>query len=368
MELDKALYGCVESARLWYELLKSSLKEVGYKANESEPCVFNKMHNGKQSTVVIYVDDLFITASCSDHIYELRDHLFAKFKEATFHEGDKHSYLGMTFDFSTAGEVHLTQEHYINELLDSVTIEGTAVTPAASNLLNVSESPLLPALLKDDFHSLTARLLYLAKRTRPDLLTAVSFLTTRTTAPTVADHKKLERAIKYLRGTPTLGLRFRPSEINVTGFIDASFAVHVDYKSHTGLCVQLGGTIFAKSTKQKINTKSSTEAELIGLSDSLSHVIWCSEFLIHQGYDLGPSHVYQDNQSTMAMLKNGRSHSASRARHINIRYFWAEDLVDSGQVDIDYMPTEDMLADILTKPLQGELFRKLRNLLLNLAI
>ena len=307
------------------------------------------MHNGKQSTVVIYVDDLFITASCSDHIYELRDHLFAKFKEATFHEGDKHSYLGMTFDFSTAGEVHLTQEHYINELLDSVTIEGTAATPAASNLLNVSESPLLPALLKDDFHSLTARLLYLAKRTRPDLLTAVSFLTTRTTAPTVADHKKLERAIKYLRGTPTLGLRFKPSEINVTGFIDASFAVHVDYKSHTGLCVQLGGTIFAKSTKQKINTKSSTEAELIGLSDS-------------------PSHVYQDNQSTMAMLKNGRSHSASKARHINIRYFWAKDLVDSGQVDIDYMPTEDMLADILTKPLQGELFRKLRNLLLNLAI
>jgi hypothetical protein len=149
--------------------------------------------------------------------------------------------------------------------------------------------------------------------------------------------------------------------------VDASFAVHMDYKSHTGLCVQFGGTIFAKSTKQKINTKSSTEAELVGLSDSVSHIIWCRAFLLHQGYKLGPATVYQDNQSTMAMLKNGRSHS-NRTRHINIRYYWAKDAVDQGDIAIDYLPTEEMLADILTKPLQGELFVKLRKMLLNLLI
>ena len=369
MELDKALYGCVESAKLWYDLLRSTLEESGYIANPSEPCVLNKMHaDGKQSTCVLYVDDLFITTHSPQHGYELRDHLLNKFKEATFHEGPVHSYLGMTFDFSIKGEVKVSQEGYVAELLNGVTVEGTASTPAAANLLTVNfSSPPLSSQDRDDYHSVVARLLYLAKRTRPDLLTAVSFLTTRTHAPSAEDRKKLERALKYLRGTAELGLRFKPVNNNVTGYVDASFAVHMDYKSHTGLCVQFGGTIFAKSTKQKINTKSSTEAELVGLSDSVSHIIWCRAFLLHQGYTLGPATVYQDNQSTMAMLKNGRSHS-NRTRHINIRYYWAKDAVDQGDIAIDYLPTEEMLADILTKPLQGELFVKLRKMLLNLLI
>jgi KUP system potassium uptake protein len=119
-----------------------------------------------------------------------------------------------------------------------------------------------------------------------------------------------------------------------------------------------------KSSKQKLVAKSSTEAELIALSDALGQVIWTRNFLCAQGYDLGPFTVLQDNLSTMTMVKNGAS-TSDRTRHVNIRFFFAKDRVDSGEIKLQYCPAEDMVADLFTKPLQGELFRKLRNRLLN---
>ena len=101
------------------------------------------------------------------------------------------------------------------------------------------------------------------------------------------------------------------------------------------------------------------------MSDGLSEVIWARNFLLGQGVRLEPAVVYQDNQSSMALISKGRS-TSSRTKHINIRYFFVKDRVESGEVVIKYAPTEDMLADLLTKPLQGELFRKLRHSLLNL--
>ena len=141
--------------------------------------------------------------------------------------------------------------------------------------------------------------------------------------------------------------------------------MHTDGKSHTGVCMLLGkGAFYVQSSKQKIVSKSSTESEIIAVSDGLSEVIWARNFLLDQGVPLGPAVVYQDNKSTMALIAKGRS-TSSRTKHIHIRYFFVKDRVEAGEVVIRYAPTEEMLADILTKPLQGELFRKLRNSLLN---
>jgi hypothetical protein len=125
------------------------------------------------------------------------------------------------------------------------------------------------------------------------------------------------------------------------------------------------GAFYVQSSKQKIVSKSSTESELIAVSDGLSEVIWARNFLLNQGVRLGPAVVYQDNKSTMALMAKGRS-TSSRTKHINIRYFFVKDRVESGEVVITYAPTEAMIADLLTKPLQGELFRRLRRSLLNL--
>jgi hypothetical protein len=122
---------------------------------------------------------------------------------------------------------------------------------------------------------------------------------------------------------------------------------------------------YSTSKKQRINTKSSTEAELVGVDDSMPLVVWTRNFLIGQGYDISDNVVFQDNQSAMLLEKNGRASSGRRTRHINIRYFFVTDRVKSGEVRIEYCPTAEMVADFFTKPLQGSLFRKLRGIILN---
>jgi hypothetical protein len=364
--LRKALYGCIESAKLWYDLLSSNLISAGYTSNPLDKCIFNKMVNGKQCTIVVYVDDLFVTCTDQDMIQEVEDLLRAQFRDITIHDGLIHSYLGMTWDFSAPGEVKITMEGYISELLKECNIAGAVTTPATNNLFLTREAILLDAEAKSLFHTRVAKLLYLAKRVRPDILLAVSYLTTRVQAPDVDDLHKLTRVLKYINGTSNMGIILRAhGPIKVLAYIDAAYGVHEDGKSHSGLSICLGfGSVLSKSTKQQLVTKSSTEAELVAESDFASIAIFCKEFLIAQGEEVSEAVIYQDNMSTIAMLKNGGSKS-DRTRHMNVRYFWTKERVDNGDISIMYIPTDEMIADILTKPLQGDKFVELRQILLN---
>ena len=153
----------------------------------------------------------------------------------------------------------------------------------------------------------------------------------------------------------------------VKWWADAAFAVHKDMKSHTGGIMTLGkGAVQTVSQKQKLNTKSSTEAELVGADDVVSHLMWTKHFLEAQGYECKQTILYQDNTSAMLLEKNGRESSSKRTRHINIHYFYITDKVRNGDFKIEHCPTDDMIADFMTKPLMGVKFKKFRKWILNL--
>ena len=118
-----------------------------------------------------------------------------------------------------------------------------------------------------------------------------------------------------------------------------------------------GGSVLAKSSKQKIVTKSSTESELVAITDSIGEIIWLRNFLVEQGYLMPPAVLFQDNMSTIALCEKGEA--GHRTKHIKIRNFFIKELIDSGEVVIRHMPTDDMVADVLTKPLQGAKFETL---------
>ena len=113
------------------------------------------------------------------------------------------------------------------------------------------------------------------------------------------------------------------------------------------------------------NTRSSTKAELVGLYDVLPQIIWTHNFLLAQGYAINDSIVHQDNKSTILLAENGRASCSKRTRHLNIRYFFITDRIKAGDLSIAYCPTGDMFADYFTKPLQGALFQKMRNFIMN---
>jgi hypothetical protein len=166
----------------------------------------------------------------------------------------------------------------------------------------------------------------------------------------------------YLRGTLDEFLSLGADDLTIMKtWVDASYGVHKDFKSHTGGAVSFGRrAIMCKSAKQKPNTKSSTQAELVGASDYLPYPIWGKKFLEGQGYFLKENIFYQDNKSTIQFEKNGRRSCGPNSRHIDIRYFWIKDRLGLENIEVVYCPTEQMLADFFTKPLQGNLFRKLK--------
>ena len=110
-------------------------------------------------------------------------------------------------------------------------------------------------------------------------------------------------------------------------------------------------------------TKSSTEAELVAASDESSALIGVRNFVRAQGLELGPVILYQDNKSTMSVIRKG-NFTGRNTKHVNVRYFFIKDRVEQGEMEVRYLPTGSMIADGLTKPLQGALFRKHRDLML----
>ena len=115
------------------------------------------------------------------------------------------------------------------------------------------------------------------------------------------------------------------------------------------------------STKQKLNTRSSTESELVGVDDMIPIICWTRYFLLSQGYGIIEKLLLQDNRSSILLERNGRASSGKRTRHINIRYYFISDRVNMKEISIDWCPTKKMVADYMSKPLQGSLFRELRD-------
>ena len=127
------------------------------------------------------------------------------------------------------------------------------------------------------------------------------------------------------------------------------------------------GAAMSGSWRQKLNTGSSTEAELVGIDDALKYIMWGLYFLQAQGHEIKKNILMQDNKSTILMATNGKFSCSKRTKHILNRYFMIKDKIGRGEIIIQYCPTGDMWADINTKALQGGLFYKMRARLMGVA-
>ncbi|VEU43169.1 unnamed protein product, partial [Pseudo-nitzschia multistriata] len=215
------------------------------------------------------------------HVLKLLEEEFGQDAPLTVTRGRIHDYVGMTIDYTEQGKVIFNMFDYVegilSELPESLNETRITPTPASSHLFQTREDDTLLSTKDGElFHHFVAQLLFASKRARPDLQTAIAFLCTRVASPGEDDWKKLRRVMGYLRSTA-----FVPLVLGWDGsgqanwYVDASFAVHTDMKSHTGAMLTFGqGAVMAMSTKQKLNTKSSTEAELVGVDDALPYNLW----------------------------------------------------------------------------------------------
>ncbi len=373
LRLCKALYGCIKSALLWYSLLSSTLIKMVFKINWYDKCVANKIVNGKECTILWYIDDLKISHVDSAVVDQMIQEIEKRFEKMTVSRGRDHKYMEMTISFPGNGTVSIKMTSYIEEATTAFEWVGCIIgrsttTPAASELFEVKiESAQLDQCWKDSFHHMVAKLLYVSQQARVDIRTTIAFLCMRVSCPDMDDWQKLRRMLQYLSGTKHMKIILSANSINIIyTWVDTSYVVHLDMRSHTGGCVGVGegkGVVHTQSVKQKLNTKSSTEAELVAASNYLPQSIWTHMFLEKQGYNIMEQVIYQDNESTMKLAKNGQQSSGPKTCHINIRFFFIKDRLQSERMMMIHCSTHGMLADFFTKPLQGSLFRCLKDII-----
>jgi hypothetical protein len=194
---------------------------------------------------------------------------------------------------------------------------------------------------------------------------AVHYLCTRVKGPSEHDERKLERVLGFLKGTID-----RSRIINkdggigkITAYVDASFSVHADGKGQSGAIIMMGSTMLEGITgKQKCASHDSTESELIALCDLSMDALWHHEWFENQGYKMEIPTVYQDNTSTIRLVDNGGG--KMRTRHMRAKQAVVKERIDLKYFSIEYINTKEMIADILTKPLESANFHKFATIIL----
>jgi hypothetical protein len=207
----------------------------------------------------------------------------------------------------------------------------------------------------------------MSSRARRDIQTAGAFLTTRVKRPDKDDWGKLKQVLKYLNGTRYLKLRLNVHNLGMLKwYVDDSHNLHWDSKGHGGVVFTAGkGAILSYSRKVKMNTRSSTETELITSDMFMPEMLWSLYFIQAQGYNAECVGLYQDNISTQLLLKNRKMLSGKRTKHIKAKFFFIKDRVDDREIKVIDCATKEMWADIMTKPLQGTAFKIMRAELMN---
>ncbi|KAH9689109.1 retrovirus-related pol polyprotein from transposon RE1 [Citrus sinensis] len=364
--LHKALYGLKQAPRAWFEKLRGCLLQWGFRNSKSDSSLFLRKTKVSLIMVLIYVDDILVTGPNSEELDSFIQQFNTVF--ALKDLGRLSYFLGIEVLYGQDC-IYLSQKKYIGDLLAKVDmLECKRVTTPMcsgkdSKLQKVVKGE-LGYYVEDATHyrSIVGGLQYLIL-TRPEIAYSVHKLSQYVSAPTMQHLMACKRVLKYLKETQDYGLKFvKDGDLKITAFTDADWGSDLDDRKSIGAyCVYLGNNLISwSSKKQTVVTKSSAESEYRALASAASEIAWLkSLFLEMEVYCVERPTIWCDNISATELAKNPVFHL--RTKHIEIDVHFIRDKVLSGDLKICYVPSEDQIADILTKPLSSPQFNYLRD-------
>jgi hypothetical protein len=381
--LGKSLYGICQAPSNLYRDITKTVTDLGFLRNPKDPCVFNKVVKGTQITLLVFVDDIGITCTDQALIEDFISKFKIQYKDIVRQSGPVCDYLGMTVDMTEKGKCKLSMKGYFERATLKFSAAHHMVHEQFSNLVSRNplkkrnspsdeklhhidlDSPELSESLAKEFVSLVMTYFYAARKIRFEMLAAVAFLSTRMREPTVQDWTKLQMVASYCSSTADRCKVLQPESLNIECQADAAFAVDQEMLSVSGLGISVGGSfVIARSYRQKLVARSSCEAEIMCLSDAVSFTIYMIQFMQCQGYGIRQIPIiWQDNKAVITLLQNNKP-AASNSRHFKIHWYFAGDYMRRKELDVKYLPTKLMIADILTKGMAGDNFHVFGGILL----
>ena len=352
--LLKSIYGLKQSPRAWYSKIDDFfIRTLGMERNPADDCVYVRRKGGHILIIALYVDDLLIACSCMEILTGVKQQLSAQFKMKDL--GESRIILGMDISRDReAGTLSLSQTRYALKVIDRFGLESarghsTPMDPAL-DLTAPSEPTMEP------YREAIGCLMYLMVGTRPDLAYSICTLAKYVQNPTKIHWDAVVRVIRYVIHTKDLGLLYGGTEASVVPsvYVDADWAGDpATRKSMSGYVAMMsGGAVAWCARQQEVVATSSAESEYISMCNGAKETVWLRRLVA--GLQVVPgmteatiAHV--DNKAAIAL-----GHSAAvnrRNKHIDVRFHYTRQVIDDGELEVQYCPTEEMLADLFTKAL-----------------
>jgi hypothetical protein len=339
VRLLKPIYGLIQAPKIFYDHLANSLNSLGFFAlnDQLDSGLFRKTReDGTQIIIGVYVDDLgFVGTLTESAWFELEmNKIYGKFGDMKVQRGDKVKWLGIEIERDWENSaIHISQTKFIDEsTINKFGVQHFSSSPASSDLFKHDpiEDKKGNGTLNLKFLSAVMTACWVAK-TKPEILLAVSYLSSRVTKVTPKDWMHLHRLMGYIHLTKSHKLTLSPKSLNVVGWTDASYAVHPECAGQSGIICSLGDnneshspqnvqSLFHASTnKQKFIHSSSAGAELDAQVEGIKYLVWGRAIMTELGFKQeGPSVFYQDNKSAIIMGNEGKG-SFKNYKHMDFR-------------------------------------------------
>lgn len=373
LKVLRSLYGLKQAGRDWNLLLKGFLVEIGFVQSRADPCLFT--HKGRGISLLVYVDDIAAAAKLTSDLAWFDKTLRTRFNSKNLGEIGK--ILGVRVTRDTVNKaIYLDQQQYLETILDKYGITSAKYKPKKIPAADYEHlKPPTPDDARIDstqYSQIIGSLMYAMVFTRPDIAFVLGRLAQYMRDPAEIHGIALKNLMRYLRSTVKQKLRFGPGGDHQNEFgvyTDADWASDKsDRKSMSGgVGMFYGGPFSWAAKKQKSVATSSAESEYISQAMYAKQGQWAAQVLrdlgLHQYVNKNGITVqmYGDNQGAIALVKNPHLHE--RSKHIDICYHFIRDLAEQKKLQISYIPTDEMIADGMTKPLQRVAFERFKKML-----
>jgi hypothetical protein len=318
--------------------------------SEKEPCIFVRKNGKKLLVIALYVDDMLFFSDDDAECTNVKEQLMTDFKMKDL--GEAKYALGIRISQSNQ-EITLDQEEYIDELLRRFNMKDCkgVSTPMVPNVKLEKQGTFPKKGLP--YQSLIGSVMFLAVNTRPDIVFAVNYLSQFNNCYSVEHWEAAKRILRYLKSTTSIKLVYKATGKNIFGFVDANWGGDCDdkdTKSYSGYVFIWGNAAISwETSKQRSSAVSSTESEYMAISEAAKEAVFLREFTSELLGKENQILIFNDNQSALFLSEQNAFHK--RSKHIKIRYNFVRELIEEGEIKLDYCPSHEMLADLFTKPL-----------------
>jgi hypothetical protein len=337
---------------MWNKKIDDYLvKDQSFERLDADHSIYVKFKDPR-AIIALYVDDLLLLTETIGEMNKLKSELGKSFEMTDC--GEVHHFLGIKICRDREQRlVSIDQEHFIDQILKRFSLSECrpAQTPLETGARLEARAEKEQGADLTRYQQMVGSLMFLMIGTRPDIAAAISIVSQFAANPSEVHYKAVKRIIRYLKGTKAFKLHLGGKDIILKGYSDANWGNDINTrKSTSGYVFYLGdGVISWSSKRQPTVALSSTEAEYMAITHATKEAIWSRAFLKELGFPQGTTTIYEDNQSCIALAKNPIHHG--RTKHIDIQHHFIREKVESKEIELEYISTDNMVGDAFTKPL-----------------